>query len=78
TPAITLSHAWPLTEDQIYRRSDTFFRSIDEDAIRELGTQYHVNKLEFKIEARYRGSFNSCFVLKFTDGTKRVMRVHPT
>lgn len=73
--AITHLPTWPLTEQQIYRRTDTFFRSIDEDAIRALGTQHHSNGLQCEIKARYRGSFNGCFILEFTDGSTRVVRL---
>lgn len=72
---ITLQHAWPLTEQQIYRRSHNFFGSVDEDAIRALGTQHHIKSLQCEIKARYRGSFNGCFVLEFTDGSTRVVRL---
>ncbi|KAL2689415.1 hypothetical protein Neosp_003469 [[Neocosmospora] mangrovei] len=75
TTAITPPPTWPLTEQQIYRRTDTFFRSIDEDAIRALGTQHHSKGLQCEIKARYRGSFNGCFVLEFTDGSTRVVRL---
>ncbi|ROT36429.1 hypothetical protein SODALDRAFT_325766 [Sodiomyces alkalinus F11] len=75
TPALTLQHAWPLTEQQIYRRSHTFFESVNEDAIRALGTQHHSKRLPCEIKARYRGSFNGCFVLEFTDGSTRVVRL---
>ncbi|KAH6982341.1 kinase-like domain-containing protein [Ilyonectria sp. MPI-CAGE-AT-0026] len=71
----TLQYAWPLTEQQIYRRSHNFFGSVDEDAIRALGTQHHVKSLQCEIKARYRGSFNGCFVLEFTDGSTRVVRL---
>ncbi|EWZ78415.1 hypothetical protein FOWG_17344 [Fusarium oxysporum f. sp. lycopersici MN25] len=73
--AITLQHAWPLTEQQIYCRTDTFFRSIDDDAIRALGTQHHTNSLPCEIKSRHRGSFNGCFVLEFTDGSTRIVRL---
>lgn len=73
--AITLQNAWPLTEQQVYRRSDTFFRSIDEEAIRALGTQHHIKSLQCAIKARYRGSFNCCFLLEFTDSSTRVVRL---
>ncbi|RSL84553.1 hypothetical protein CDV31_016689 [Fusarium ambrosium] len=73
--AITPQPTWPLTEQQIYRRSDTFFRSIDEDAIRALGTHHHSEGLQCEIKARYRGSFNGCFVLEFTDDSTLVVRL---
>lgn len=73
--AITPPPTWPLTEQQIYRSSDTFFHSIDEDAIRTLGTQHHSKGLQCEIKARYRGSFNGCFVLEFTDGSTLVVRL---
>lgn len=73
--AITLQNAWPLTEQQVYRRSDTFFRSIDEEAIRALGTRHHIKSLQCAIKARYRGSFNCCFLLEFTDSSTRVVRL---
>ncbi|KAF4975999.1 hypothetical protein FZEAL_7285 [Fusarium zealandicum] len=73
--AITLQHAWPLTEQQIYHHTDAFFRSIDDDAIQALGTQHHINSLPCKIKVRHRGSFNGCFMLEFTDGSTRLVRL---
>ncbi|RSL82728.1 hypothetical protein CEP52_016889 [Fusarium oligoseptatum] len=73
--AITLEYAWPLTEQQIYRCSATFLDSVDHDAIRALGTQHHVEGLQCEIKARYQGSFNGCFVLEFTDGSTRIVRL---
>ncbi|KAF5025447.1 hypothetical protein F66182_2470 [Fusarium sp. NRRL 66182] len=73
--AITLQHSWPLTEQQIYHRTDTFFRPIDDDAIRAPGTQHHINSLPCEIKARHRGSFNGCFVLEFTDGSTCIVRL---
>ncbi|KAK0609325.1 kinase-like domain-containing protein [Bombardia bombarda] len=75
--AITLPHhhQWPLTDQQVYRRTHDFFNSIDDGAIRALGARHHPRHLPCEIKVRYRGTFNGCFVIEHSDGTTRVVRV---
>jgi len=64
----------PLTDQQRKLKSDEFIESIDTDAIRALASKY-TDGLPCSIRCRRQGSFNVCFILDFSDGTTRLVRL---
>ena len=67
-------HLRPLTDHQRKHNADTFIDSIDTNAIRALASKYN-GGLSCEIRCRCRGSFNVCFILDFSDGTARLVRL---
>ncbi|KAM4055555.1 phosphotransferase enzyme family protein [Hirsutella rhossiliensis] len=71
---LTQRDTWPLTDEQIDRNVNEFLQAIDEDALRSLASEHHNNQT-CEIKARHRGSFNTCFVLEFSDQSTRIIRI---
>ncbi|KAK0100465.1 hypothetical protein ONS96_007741 [Cadophora gregata f. sp. sojae] len=55
-------------------KRDEFIGSIDTDAIRALASSYN-GGLPCSIRSQRQGSFNVCFILDFSDGTTRLVRL---
>lgn len=68
------SNLRPLTDQQRKLTGDEFISSIDTDAIRALASKYN-GGLPCSIRCRRQGSFNVCFVLDFSNGTTRLVRL---
>lgn len=64
----------PLTDQQRKLKADEFINSIDTDAIRALASKY-TGGLPCSIRCRHQGSFNVCFILDFSNGTTRLVRL---
>jgi hypothetical protein len=64
----------PLTDSQHKQKADEFIDSIDTEAIRALASKYN-GGLSCNIRCRCQGSFNVCYILDFSDGTTRLVRL---
>ncbi|OAA54965.1 phosphotransferase enzyme family protein [Niveomyces insectorum RCEF 264] len=64
----------PLTDRQRKLKNDEFIESIDTNAICALASK-HQGGLPCTIRCRHKGSFNVCFILDFTDGSTRLVRL---
>lgn len=64
----------PPSDKQIKRQTNVFIESIDKDAICALASK-HNGGLPCDIRSQSNGSFNVCFIVDFSDGTTRLLRL---
>ncbi|KND86221.1 hypothetical protein TOPH_09163 [Tolypocladium ophioglossoides CBS 100239] len=64
----------PPSDKQIKQQINNFIDSIDKDAICALASK-HNGGLSCDIRCQSKGSFNVCFVVDFSDGTTRLVRL---